>query len=163
MASELHNELCLRAAKYLKSNGFGVCFDDRFQAVTPTGEIPDVMGFRNNVSCLIEVKVSRSDFLADKKKKFRGSPELGMGDWRFYLCPSDLIKAEELPEGWGLLYAKPKTIKAIHGWPANTQWINCPFESNSQAERSYMYSALRRMEIKGHLSAVYEKLEVIKV
>jgi hypothetical protein len=158
MASELHNALCIRGAKYLKNNGFGVVFDDRFQALTGTGEIPDVMGFRNEVSCLIEVKVSRSDFLADKKKQFRKYPMLGMGDWRFYLCPPDLIKPEELPSGWGLLYAKPKTIKAIHGWPPNTKWFNCPFKSNAQSELSYMYSALRRMEIKGHLNAVYEKL-----
>jgi hypothetical protein len=162
MASDLHNDLCLRAVKYLKSNGFGVCFDDRFQAATTNGEIPDAMGFRNGTSCLIEVKVSRSDFLSDKNKRFRKEPSDGMGDWRFYLCPPNMIKPDDLPEGWGLLYAMPKQIKKVHGWPANTQWVNKPFKSNSQAERSYMYGALRRMEIKGHLSAVYEKLEVIK-
>jgi hypothetical protein len=157
MASELHDELCRRATKYMSSNGFGVVFDDRFQPLTPNGEMPDAMGFRSNTSCLIEVKVSRSDFLVDKKKKFRQFPTLGMGDWRFYLCPDGLIKPEELPVGWGLLYAKPKTIKVVCGWPSNTRWSECPFKSNKKAELAYMYSALRRMSIKGHLNTVYEK------
>ena len=159
MASQLHFELCQRAAKYMRKNGFGVAFDDRFQPCTSNSEQPDAMGFRSNVSCLIEAKVSRADFLADKEKKFRKAHFLGMGDWRFYICPPDLIKVHELPEGWGLLYAKPKSIKVVKGWPANTQWSKKPFNGNKEAELSYMYSALRRMEIRGHLDAVYEGLQ----
>ena len=162
MASNLHDELCLRAAKYLRSNGFGVVFDDRYRALVHTGEQPDAMGFRSNVSCLVEVKVSRSDFLADKKKRFRQFPHLGMGDWRFYMCPPNVIKVEDLPENWGLLYAHEKIIKVVKGWPKNTGWFDCPFKSNSEAELSFMYGALRRMQIRGHLNDVYEKLEIAK-
>ncbi len=160
MASKEHNELCLRAARYLKSNGFNVSFDDRFQAVTGTGELPDAIGFRNGVSCLIEVKVSRSDFLSDKKKHFRQSPEIGMGDWRFFMCPPDLIKPHELPADWGLLYCYPKTVKKVIGWPPNTMWSKKPFKANKQAECDFMYSALRRVQLRGHLDVVYEKLGV---
>jgi len=158
MASLEHDVLCLRAAKFLKSNGFSIVFDDRFQAATGAGELPDAIGFRNGVSCLIEAKVSRADFLADKKKHFRKSPEFGMGDWRFYICPPSLIKVEELPEGWGLLYAHNKIIKKVHGFPPNTQWSNKPFGANKQAECDFMYSALRRLSIRGHFESVYEKL-----
>ncbi|EMM4697872.1 hypothetical protein WAR32_002843 [Escherichia coli] len=51
-----HRELCQIAYKFLKRNGFKVCFHDRFIAVTSTGEQPDAMGFRNSASCLIEAK-----------------------------------------------------------------------------------------------------------
>ncbi|EPT9981942.1 hypothetical protein ACVTXB_004626, partial [Escherichia coli] len=33
-----HHELCQIAYKFLKRNGFKVCFHDRFVAVTSTGE-----------------------------------------------------------------------------------------------------------------------------
>ena len=157
MASDLHFELCQKATKYMTMKGFGVVFDDRFQPHTCYGEKPDSMGFRGGTSCLIEAKVSRADFLVDKNKKFRNNPKLGMGDWRFYICPPNIIAVEDLPEGWGLLYARPKSIMAIRGWPPNTQWItDKPFEGNKAAEMSYMYSALRRMQIRGHLDDVYE-------
>lgn len=82
-------------------------------------ELPDVIGFTRGSlvkdgkwwsgehSLLIEVKVSRSDFLSDKRKSFRAEPHEGMGDFRYYCCPKGLIKKEEIPEGWGLLYVYP--------------------------------------------------------
>lgn len=79
-----HRELCELACRFLRNNGFKVVFGDRFHAWTSCGEHPDALGFRNGASCLIEVKCSRSDFLADRKKVFRAEPEKGMGDWRFY-------------------------------------------------------------------------------
>lgn len=59
-----HDALCIRAERFLRSNGFSVAFSDGFQAAVATGEKPDAIGFRNGASCLIEVKCSRSDFLA---------------------------------------------------------------------------------------------------
>lgn len=161
MASKEHDDLCKRAVKFLNNNGFKVAFDDTFCGVTQTNEQPDAIGFRNGVSCLVEVKVSRSDFLADKKKHFRVNPETGMGDWRFFLCPKDLIKPEEIPEGWGLLYWTGKVIRKVKGFPANTQWHKKPFNSNKQAECDFMYSALRRVQIYGHLDDVYRKMEKV--
>ncbi|WP_205068614.1 hypothetical protein [Photobacterium kishitanii] len=161
MASQEHYRLCLRAATFLRNNGFHVAFDDRFQPPTGTGEQPDAMGFKNGASCLIEVKVSRSDFLKDRKKHFRVDPESGMGDWRFFLCPPNLISPDELPEGWGLLFAHEKIIKKIHGYPeSNSCWTyNKPFSANKQAECDYLYNVARRIQIKGYLDLVYEKLE----
>lgn len=154
-----HDDLVLRAERWLKSQNCGVAFHDRFQAMTFSGEKPDAIGWRSDVSILIECKATRSDFLADKKKHFRMLPHLGMGDWRFFLCPPGLIKPEELPEGWGLLYALPKSIKRVAGIPANSDWIRAkPFTGNKQAEMQVMYSALRRFAVRGMLGTVYEPI-----
>ncbi|AXF52983.1 MAG: hypothetical protein [Caudoviricetes sp.] len=152
-----HDDLCSIAFKYLRNNGFGVAFHDKFKACTHSGEQPDAMGFRSGASCLIECKRTRSDFLADRKKKFRIDPDLGMGDWRFMLAPKGLIKVDELPKGWGLLETDGKRVYKTHGWPGNAQWISDrPFIGSKINETAYMYSALRRMEIRGHLKDVYE-------
>jgi len=157
MMAMSHDELCQRAARYLQSNGFGVAFHDRFRAYSGTGELPDAIGFRNGVSCLIEVKCSRSDFFADKKKHFRVNPETGMGDWRFFMCEPGIIGVDDLPPGWGLLYVKGSRVMKVHGWPPNTQWFyGKPFAGNKQAECDFMYSALRRMVVRGHFDEIYD-------
>lgn len=151
-----HDELCLKAEMFLKRHGFNVVFHDRFRACTSHGEQPDCIGFRSGVSCLIECKTSRADFLADRKKRFRIDPTLGMGDWRFMLTPKDLVKVEELPEGWGLLETDGKRVYKKHGFPPNTMWMEKPFIGHKQSELSMMYSALRRMVIRGHFNEIYE-------
>lgn len=154
-----HSELVIRAEKWLKSQGCGVVFRDDFRAVTHSGEQPDGIGWRDGLSILIECKASRSDFLSDKKKRFRADPTLGMGDWRFFMCPPDVIKPEDLPDGWGLLYATHKQIKKIHGIPSNCNWWSKkPFDGNKRYETQMMYSALRRMVVRGHFDSIYEKL-----
>ena len=126
------------------------------------GEYPDVIGFSSRGhSVLIEVKASRSDFLSDKKKSFRKLPEKGMGDYRFYCCPTGLIKVEDLPDKWGLIYVDPKgRPRCVHNpycrsLSGNT-WSK-EMRKNSQAEIGLMFSALRRLDIKGHLDSIYDK------
>ncbi|SQM91960.1 Uncharacterised protein [Escherichia coli] len=140
-----HRELCQIAYKFLKRNGFKVCFHDRFIAVTSTGEQPDAMGFRNSASCLIEAKCSRADLLADRKKRFRKNPSLGMGDWRFFISEPGIISIEDLPPGWGLLHVVNGRVRKVHGWPkGNCCWGNPedkPFIGNKQVECDYMLSA----------------------
>lgn len=153
-----HDDLVLRAEKWLKSQGCGVVFRDEFRALTHSGEQPDAIGWRDGLSIMIECKASRSDFFADKKKRFRIDPAMGMGDWRFFMCPPGIIKPEDLPEGWGLLYALPKQTKKVHGIPSNAMWWNGkPFNGNKRYETQMMYSALRRMVVRGHFDAIYEK------
>lgn len=155
-----HNELVLKAEKWLKSQGCGIVFRDPFRAATHNGEFPDAIGWRDGLSILVECKASRADFLADKGKPFRRDPELGMGDWRFYLCPPEVITIADLPAGWGLLYATPRQVKKIHGAPGNCGWWKGkPFEGNKRCETQMLYSALRRLEKRGHFEEIYEKLE----
>ncbi len=83
---------------------------------------------------------------------FRAEPEKGMGDWRFYLCEPGVITVDDLPAGWGLLYAINGRVRKVHGWPGNHQWVVTvakPFRANKQAECDYLFSALRRLEIRG--------------
>jgi len=76
-----------------------------------SGEQPDVIGWKSKCrSVLVECKVSRADFLADRLKPFRVDPLLGMGSERFYMAPAELIRPEELPAGWGLLEVKNRKV-----------------------------------------------------
>jgi len=108
-----HRYLCQKAARYLKNNGieptglikpshlkcqYVVCELER------VGESPDAFGWGCGSTQLIEVKVSRSDFLSDKKKHWRRIPDYGIGRFRSYLCPEGLIKETDLPKNWGLLW-----------------------------------------------------------
>lgn len=152
-----HADMCIRAERWLKNMGCGVVFRDPFRAITYNGEQPDAIGFKSSTSLLVEVKISRSDFFADRKKHFRKNPDSGMGDWRFYMCPPGVIKVTDLPEGWGLLYCHGNKIEKVHGIPTNIQlgWTP-PFIAYKEGEMQMMYSALRRMDIRGHLPEIYE-------
>lgn len=138
-----HRNLCIKAAKYLRSKGihpfhkgqYSVCELERI------GECPDAFAWGGSSTQLIEVKVSRSDFLSDKKKMWRNNPAYGIGRYRSYLCPTDLIKPEELSERWGLLYADEKgKIKEI----VKAE----PQDCNQIEEINLLASILRREGIK---------------
>lgn len=106
-----HRELCDRAAYWLQTSlGCKLVLVERNSG--RGGEEPDAIGWTPcGHSSLIEVKVSRQDFLADKKKPHRKIPEKGMGRRRYLLCQRDLIKPEEAPEGWILLWATEHQIR----------------------------------------------------
>jgi hypothetical protein len=97
-----HAGLVELAAEWLRAKCSIVITE--MSAVSVTGECPDAIGW-SGWSYLVECKVSRADFLADRKKVFRQFPEQGMGTFRCFLAPKDLIKPEELPAHWGLLEA----------------------------------------------------------
>jgi hypothetical protein len=106
-----HRELCDLAVKWLQRPAsrsgpgcqvaFSECRGDW------KGETPDAIGFRAAVfkeaSVLVEVKVNRSDFLADRKKPYRIDPTIGMGTYRYFMAPAGLISPDELPARWGLI------------------------------------------------------------
>lgn len=152
-----HDELVNRAEKWLKTYGCGVVFRDEFRPITSNREQPDAIGWVVNTSILVECKATRSDFLKDKKKLFRKNPEQGMGDWRFFMCPPGLIKVEDLPSGWGLLYVYPKSVKKVHGVPKKMSHTSAPFVGNKLCEQQMMYAALRRLELRGHMPTIYDK------
>ncbi len=153
-----HADLVLRAEKWLwRFCGCGVVLRDPFKARTITGEQPDAIGWRDGVSILVECKTSRADFLADRNKPFRREPDLGMGDWRFLMCPPNLIQIEDLPTGWGLLWATDKGVRRVYGVPGNTGWWrDRPFVGSKDSENAMLLSALRRMVLRGHFDEVYD-------
>ena len=69
-----------------------------------SGETPDVIAWKARCrSILIECKVSRADFLADRGKPWRVDPQGALGCERFYMAPAGLIAAAELPPGCATL------------------------------------------------------------
>lgn len=139
-----HRSLCLLAGKWLKNTRLYVvptCPYVTVELVTSNcGELADVFGWNYWTSVLIEVKVSRSDFLADAKKPFRMNPEEGMGEHRYYCCPKGLIAPEELPEQWGLLYEDNGkiTMEKVAGRQT----------ANHRSEMTVLMSVMRREGIK---------------
>ena len=138
-----HNKIVEVAAKWLRKHDQNIIIPNckiiatELNTANCTGEIPDVIGFSSNKSILIEVKTSIADFIADQKKKFREYPEIGMGANRYFLCPTDLIKPEQLPKKWGLLYIDKNGIITII-----QKAKDCFF--NVHAEKQMLYSILIR-------------------
>lgn len=112
-----HRELCLFAAQKIRT---GIHWDVPkcpYSIVEPfsfcSDEQPDVFAWNYWTTVMIECKVSHADFLADLKKPFRVNPERGIGRHRFYCCPDGIIKEEEVPNGYGLLYVVDGKMKMI--------------------------------------------------
>lgn len=137
-----HSDLVKRAARWLKSIGCAVILEE-MKAYTYNGETPDVIGFKTNRSIVVEVKSSRSDFLRDKKKRFRGEHLKGMGEWRFYLVPEGLLKADDCPEGWGIYEIRDRSVKHLAGVDYKNEAVP-PFKPCLRSERAMLVSAIRR-------------------
>lgn len=135
-----HRELCDIGARFLK-NHINCNFRCQYVVVefaSLCNERPDVYGYRGGShTVLIEVKVSRSDFLADAKKPHRKEGN-GIGSNRYYLCPEGLIRIEELPEKWGLLYCD-STGRVTVIKQSDTFEVR-----DFKDEMSVMYSIIRR-------------------
>jgi hypothetical protein len=154
-----HKDLVEAAYKWvLKNASCGVAFKE-LNSLASNGEHPDVIGFGSGGhSVLVECKISRSDFLADKKKPFRICPELGMGSYRFYCCPVGLLQKEDLPENWGLLWVSENLkTKCVYKPYKGYICYGKAFEKNLKAEHELMYSALRRLQIRGRIEEIYNK------
>lgn len=137
-----HEELVSQAVRWLRRNNCRVILHDPFRAAH-VQEQPDAIGWRDGLSLLVEVKVSRADFIRDRHKPFRVDPSKGMGDWRFYLAPAGLIRPEELPPGWGLLECEDRRVRLVHGGPlGNHWWGGVPFEGQKRNETQLLVSAL---------------------
>lgn len=136
MSKNLHRQLCEIGAKFLKrsasKNGHGC----HFTIIEPSvyGENPDVFGVRHGTiserkigdtvyvcgydvgTVVLEAKTSRPDFLRDRAKSHKATDEMGLGRWRYYICPENLIKVEDLPPKYGLIWVtKGGQVKVIAG------------------------------------------------
>jgi len=110
-----------------------------------SGETPDVIGWKNSCrSVLIECKISRADFFADREKPWRTKPENGMGCERFYLAPQGLIEKHELPKYWGLLECKGREIIVAAKASRQSQRTEAGF----MWEMNLLLASLRRVEVR---------------
>lgn len=109
------------------------------------GETPDVIGWKGKCrSVLVECKISRADFLADRDKPFRKCPERGMGCERFYLTPPGLIGVAELPKKWGLLEAKGREVRMV----VRPSRVSQRAETGFMWEMNLLLASLRRVEVR---------------
>jgi hypothetical protein len=157
MTSDEHEMLVKRGKSWMKQQGFTVVATE----ITAVGsrERSDVIGFRSSCSVIIEAKISRADFFADFKKLERQQPDVGLGNYRFYLCPMGLIQPEELPAKWGLLYADGTKIQEIvkpkgNIWPSISSvvlddWVSFQHKSDLDKERAVLFSIARRLTTAG--------------
>jgi hypothetical protein len=109
-----------------------------------SGEMPDAIGWKKAChSVLVESKVSRGDFLADRGKPFRLKPESGVGCERYYLAPRGLIRLEELPAGWGLLEVCGREVERVKPSAKNLRTA-----LGFQYEMNLLLASLRRVEVR---------------
>ena len=106
--------------------------------------MPDAIGWKKQChSVLVECKVSRADFLADREKPFRKQPESGVGCERYYLALKGLVRTDELPVGWGLLEVSGNRIQRIKASAKNLRT-----EIGFRYEMNLLLASLRRVEVR---------------
>lgn len=136
-----HDDLIKIGRRWMKSKAPVVITE----IASGASEQPDIISFETiykigSGSVVIECKMTRADYKMDKKKFHRRSPNIGMGSYRYYLTPKNLIEVSELPEKWGLLETSPGgRVRIIK--KAEHQ------ESNSKREVILLVSVLRRLKI----------------
>ena len=109
-----------------------------------SGEMPDAIGWKKAChSVLVECKVSRGDFLADRDKPFRLKPESGVGCERYFMAPRSLIRLDELPMSWGLL--------EVCGCKVDRMKVSAKCLRSAvgfQYEMNLLLASLRRVEVR---------------
>ena len=138
-----HSEIVNRAERWLRNTLYCRVVLTELTAYTRSGETPDVIGWVNNFSILVEAKTSRADFFADRKKHSRRHDLPALGQWRFYLTPPGLLKPEEIPHGWGLYEVRGRSVVFTAGVKYRNAAVP-PFESCLKSERAMLVSALAR-------------------
>jgi hypothetical protein len=136
-----HTQLVQKAVAWLRSYRCGVVLSEQ---ACLSGEMPDAIGWKRAChSVLVECKVTRADFLADRDKPFRRKQELGLGCERFYLTPAALLQLKDLPPGWGLLECHNRKIRLL--LPAA---MNLRTATGFRHEMNLLLASLRRVEIR---------------
>ncbi len=136
-----HSLLVSKAVHWLRRYRCGVVLSEQ---ACVSGEMPDAIGWKRAChSVLVECKVTRADFLADRGKPWRLKPEQGVGCERFYLGPAGLIRRDELPAGWGLLELRQNKIDTTHPSAKNLRSA-----AGFRYEMNLLLASLRRVEVR---------------
>jgi hypothetical protein len=141
-----HDELVQHGVAWLRRRTGGGCTEVFAEMVSPMakGEVPDVIGWQSRgyflYSHVIECKTSRADFLRDKKKSWRQTGLIGMGQRRYYLTPAGVLSPTDLTDGSGLLEVRGSRTRLIRAAKIREQF-------DAQAEAGLLLSAIRRAEL----------------
>jgi hypothetical protein len=147
-----HPQLVQKAVEWLRGYRCGVVLSEQ---ACLSGEMPDAIGWKRAChSVLVECKISRADFLADRDKPFRRKPEMGVGCERFYLAPKGLIGVDELASGWGLLECRNRKVEMVRAAARNLRTaVGFRYEMN------LLLASLRRVEIRIEPQTITEFLK----
>ena len=137
-----HARLVAKAVDWLRRYGCGIVLSEQ---ACVSGEVPDAIGWKGACrSVVVECKLTRSDFLADRAKPFRQNPELGLGCERWYLTPAGLLSADELPRYWGLLEARAGKLQVAVKAGRHDQRSS----TGLRYEMNLLLASLRRVEVR---------------
>jgi len=153
-----HEELRQRAVKWLTNRKR--CSVVLSEMTSAAWEIPDAIGWKVATSFLVECKVSRSDFRANRNKAHVRSRS-GVGRHRYFLTPPNLVRVEDLaevgsegvePSDYGLLWAADDYIHVVKEATYRS-------EIDPQSETAMLVSALRRVRTREFLTIVPHEVE----
>jgi len=147
-----HAQMVDTAVRWLRLYRCGVVLSEQACA---SGEMPDAIGWKRAChSVLVECKVTRADFLADRAKPWRLKPQSAMGCERFYFASPGVIRPEELPAGWGLLEWRRRSVETIV--PAAK---NLRSATGFRYEMNLLLASLRRVEVRIEPQSITEFLK----
>lgn len=114
--------------------------------------VPDAIGWRDGGrwSVLVECKVTRADFLRDRKKASH-EPEFRLGQEQWYLTTSGLLQPDEVPAEWGLAEIRGHFVHRVrHPLATRFPGVMSSACAVSNAEIAFrempmLYSATRRL------------------
>jgi len=148
-----HAQMVSKAVEWLRRYGCGIVLAEQ---ACVSGEVPDAIGWKGACrSVVVECKLSRSDFLADRAKPFRQNSELGLGCERWYLTPAGLLSAEDLPRCWGLLESKAGKLKIA----VKASCHNQRTPAGLLYEMNLLLASLRRVEVRIEPQTITEFLK----
>jgi hypothetical protein len=115
MKMHTHEDLVEIAARWLqRKHRCGLVITEM---TSGCAESPDAIGWvSGGMSHMIECKVSRGDFLADRDKWFRNERygnDHAAGNFRWYLTPPGLVQPCEIKGQWGLIEAHGRSVREI--------------------------------------------------
>jgi hypothetical protein len=136
-----HARLIEMAEAWLRRSRCGIVLSEQGCS---SGEMPDAIGWKGkNHSIVIECKISRADFFADSAKPWRTHPEIALGCERYFAAPKAMLRAEEMPEGWGLLEAQGRELKVAK---KSKRKLRQP--EGLMNEMNLLLASLRRVEVR---------------
>ncbi len=136
-----HKKFVAMAVAWLRRYRCGVVLSEQ---ACVSGEMPDAIGWKKAChSVLVECKVARGDFLADRAKPWRLQPQNGVGSERYYFAPEGMIELDELPAGWGLLELCGGAIEMKKRSAKNLR-----SSAGFEFEMNLLLASLRRVELR---------------
>ena len=137
-----HAQLVKVAEQWLRRYRCGIVLSEQ---QCSSGEMPDAIGWKGKCrSVVVECKISRADFLADRAKPWRTNPDVALGCERFYLSPRGIVRPDDLPKSWGLLEYHDRRVTMLVKPARNSQ--RSP--EGLLNEMNLLLASLRRVEVR---------------